>query len=235
MNKEEFIAECKKIDLILTEQDMLKFDKYYNLLKEYNKISNLTRIIDEKDVYLKHYLDSIYLLKSKEIKESESICDFGTGAGFPGIVLAIIFPNKKIDLIESNTKKCNFLKIIKNELYLKNITIYNLRIEELRRKKSESYDVVTCRAVSHLRIITELSIPLLKINGYFIPLKSHVKEEIEETNYTIKKMNSILEKIIEYNLPIENAKRTIIIIKKLKKTEEFLIRPYEKIKKEQLL
>lgn len=232
MNKEEFINHLKELNIILTNEQKEKFEKYKNLLQEYNKKFNLTSITSDDDIYLKHFYDSLYLMTIPELKNSSNLLDIGTGAGFPGIPLAIVNPKLKVTLVESNGKKCGFLNIIKEKLNLTNIEIINSRAEDYTRSNRNKFDIVTSRAVSHLNIISELEIPALKINGYFIPLKSSYEEELEESQTKLKLLNSKLEEIIEYTLPIENSKRTMLKIKKLKETNKEFPREYNKILKE---
>ena len=148
MTKEEFILECKKINIEITEEIINKLNKYKDLLIEWNKKFNLTTIVLEKDIYLKHFYDSLTIIKA---------IDFGTGAGFPGMVIAIVFKNSNVTSLESNNKKVIFLEEIKNKLLLDNVNIVCERAEIYGRKNREVYDIVTCRAVSNLNIILELS------------------------------------------------------------------------------
>ena len=230
MNKEEFIKNLKELNVEVNEEILEKLNKYFNLLVEWNNKFNLTTILEEKSVYLKHFYDSICIVKSNLIKnESMKLCDFGTGAGFPGVVIKIFFPKIEVTLIESNNKKCDFLNEIIKELNLNNIEVINTRMEMYSKSNRETFDIVTCRAVSHLKIISELAIPLLKINGYFIPLKSNAEEEIKESNEILNNLDSKIEKIVSFELPIENSKRSVLLIKKLKKTNQKYPREYNKI------
>ena len=217
MTKEEFIEYCKKLGINLSIKNINDLEEYKNLLIEWNKKFNLTTIIEEKDIYLKHFYDSLCLVKATNL-DNKIICDFGTGAGFPGMVIAIIFNNSKITLIESNNKKVSFLEEVKNKLNLNNVEILNKRVEDYGKNNREIFDIVTCRAVSNLNIILELSSSLLKINGEFIPLKSNVLEELSLVN-NLENLSYKLENKIDYELPIENSKRTLLIFKKFKITE----------------
>lgn len=234
MNKEEFIENCKKLNINLSSSQIEKFDRYKELLQQWNEKFNLTRIIDDNEIYLKHFYDSLCLIKSNLLNGNLKLCDFGTGAGFPGIVLKIAFPYLDITLVESNTKKCLFLKEVIKELNLKEINVINERIEIFSKNNVERFDIVTCRAVSSLRILCEICSQMLKINGYFIPLKSSVSTEMNEAKKTIKKLNLKLINIIEYNLPIENSYRSIPIIGKVNHTDKKYPREYNKILKKPL-
>ena len=231
MNSEIFIEECNKIGIEINSEIIDKLNIYKDLLIEWNKKFNLTTIVDEKEIFLKHFYDSLCIVKGSSIN-NKIICDFGTGAGFPGMVLAIVFRNSKVYLIESNSKKILFLNEIKNKLELDNVNNINDRVENYARKNREKFDIVTCRAVSQLNIILELSVALLKKDGLFIPLKAMVDEEYNNSIQKTKLLGYDFVKKIEYNLPIENSKRTILIYKKTKKTEDKYPREYNKIKKE---
>ena len=231
MNKNEFVEYCKNNNIILNDKQIEQFELYKNLLIEWNKKFNLTTIIKEEDIYLKHFYDSILLSKYYDLN-NKSICDIGTGAGFPGMVISILYPNSKITLIESSQKKVMFLNEVKKQLELNNVEIINTRAEDYGKNNREIYDIVTCRAVSALKIILELSISLLKINGIFIPMKSSVDEELNEAKNKISLLGYEQIKKYDYVLPIENAKRTIIVFKKNKKTDLKYPRNYNIIKKQ---
>lgn len=232
MNKEEFIIECKNIGLDVTPNIMEKLNIYFKMLVEWNDKFNLTSILDEKDVYLKHFYDSICVVKSDIIKnETKKVCDFGTGAGFPGIIIKIFFDKINLTLIESNLKKCGFLSEVVKNLNLENVNIINDRAELSALKNKEVFDIVTCRAVSALRIIDELAIPMLKINGYFLPLKSNLEEEFKDAKESLNYLGAIIKRIVSYELPIEKSKRNLVVIKKISKTDNKYPRPYKDILK----
>ena len=210
MNKEEFISELEKLNIKLDHRKIEQLDKYYHLLVEWNEKINLTRIIEEKDVYLKHFYDSLTLTKMVDLN-NKKLCDIGTGAGFPGIVLKIVYPSLSITLVDALLKRINFLNIVIKELDLKNIKTIHSRAEDFVKDNKNSFDIVTCRAVSRLSNLVSYSIPLLKKDGVFLPMKANCEDEIEEIK---KKKNIIISRIEKFNLPIENSHRTIIEIKK---------------------
>ena len=233
MTKEDFIKYCSILGINLTTKNLSDLEEYKNLLIEWNKKFNLTTIIEEKDIYLKHFYDSLCLVKTTNLN-NKKICDFGTGAGFPGMVLAIIFDNSNFTLIESNNKKVTFLEEVKNKLNLKNVEIINTRVEDYGKNNRELFDIVTCRAVSNLNIILELSSSLLKINGEFIPMKANALEELKSAEKNIDKLSYKLDSQIDYELPIENSKRTLLVFKKYKSTDLKYPRYYNIIKKESI-
>lgn len=232
MNNEEFLNSLKLLGIEVTNKELSKFEKYKDLLKEYNQKFNLTTIIKDNDIYLKHFYDSLYLMTIKEFKNSSSILDIGVGAGFPSIPLAILNEDKDLTLIESSQKKCNFINIVKEKLSLSNITIINKRAEDFTRLNREKFDLATSRAVSHLKNLSELEIPALKTNGYFIPMKAEYEKELEESKEILSKLKSKIINKYEYFLPIENSKRSILVIQKLEKTNTLYPREYSKIIKE---
>ena len=233
MNKEEFIIETNKLNLELEEKTLSLLEEYYNILIEENKKYNLTRIIEKKDVYLKHFYDSLTITKIINIVE-QNICDLGSGAGFPGLVLAICFPHAKITLIESNGKKCSFLNIVKEKLSLQNVNIINARVEEFAKESREIYDIVTARAVAPIKHLLEYGVPLVKIKGHFIAMKSNVDEETKNIENYYKKLNIKLENKIEFNLPKENSLRTLLKYQKNEKTNINYPRRYSEIIKKDI-
>ncbi len=230
MDKERFIEELRKIGINITDDQLNKLETYYDELIAYNKNVNLTRIVDKEDVYLKHFYDSLTLIKAIDLNQELTLCDVGTGAGFPGLVLAIIFPTLTITLVDALQKRINFLDLVINELELKNVKTVHARIEDFAKENREKYDVVTCRAVSNLRVLLEISIPLVKVNGYFIPMKGIINTELEESLDMLKKLDCTIMTTIDFKLPIEDSDRTLIKIKKNKETNKKYPRRYDVIK-----
>ena len=233
MTKEEFIQELQKLNVDITLEQLEKLEKYYNLLVEWNKKINLTRITEKKDVYLKHFYDSITLIKAIDLNKEIEVCDIGTGAGFPGIVLKIMFPKLKITLVDSLNKRIKFLKLVIKELDLKDIKPVHERGEIYTKNNINKFDLITCRALSKLNIISEICIPAVKINGYFIPMKAQIEEEIKDTKF-LEILNSKIERIISFKLPYEESIRNLIVIKKIRQTNTKYPRKYDKIKKNPL-
>ncbi len=233
MNKEEFIKYLKEINIILTDKQIKELETYYNLLIEENKKYNLTTIVKEEDVYLKHFYDSLTIIKIIKLG-NQSICDIGTGAGFPGLVLKIVFPNIKLTLIEATAKKCDFLKLVIRELKLDNVIVINDRIENYSKINREKYDIVICRAVAKLKILLEIAIPLVKVGGLFIPLKGKLEEEKDNLS---EYLNELKIKIIEeqqFFLPKEESRRTLILFQKKESTNKIYPRRYNEIIKKEL-
>ena len=231
MSIEEFIKEVKKLNIEVTEQNLKDLEKYKDLLIEYNKKFNLTAIKTEEEIYLKHFYDSLTLTKGISLEGNLKLLDIGTGAGFPGLVLKIFYPNLEVTLLDSNNKKVTFLETVIKELNLKNITCIHNRAESLPDNYREYFDIVTSRAVAHLRILSELSIPYLKVDGKLIAMKGISDEEIKESEEMLNKLDSTITEVITFNLPIENSNRSLVIIKKQKETNKLYPRNYDKIVK----
>ena len=209
MNKEKFIEELDKINIILTEEQIGKLDKFYKLLIEWNKKINLTRIEDEKEVYLKHFYDSLTIVKVVDLNKINTLCDVGTGAGFPGIVLKIVFPNLKITLIDSLQKRVNYLNTIINELNLNNIEAVHARGEEYKGK----FDLVTSRAVANIEKLVKYTMHLVSPSGIFVAMKGDIDNELtEDIKRKLSKKYKIT-KIEKFLLPIEESKRSLVVMK----------------------
>ena len=209
MNKEEFIEECKKINIDINNEQLNKLEKFYHLLIEWNKKINLTRITEEKEVYLKHFYDSLTLNKVVDLKKIKTLCDVGTGAGFPGIVLKIIFPDIKITLIDSLQKRVNYLNTIIKELELNNIEAIHTRGEDFKGK----YDVVTSRAVANVEKLMDYTMHLVSKKGIFVAMKAKIENELTEKVRNNIENKYIIIKEEKFYLPIEESERTLLVIK----------------------
>lgn len=233
MNQSKFIEEVEVLGIEVTDLKLNQLEQYYNLLIEYNKVMNLTGITEKEEVYLKHFYDSLTISKIIDLKNQDSLCDLGSGAGFPGIVLKIFYPNLKITLVDSLNKRINFLNKVIEELGLKDIEAIHTRIEDYSKINKEKYDVVTARAVAPLNILLELGINLVKVGKYFVAMKGNIETEPNYEN-AISTLNCSLDNIIKFKLPIENSNRSLIKIKKEKSTSKLFPRKYNDIKKKPL-
>ena len=231
MNKELFIKELEKIGFNITEEQLNSLDIYCKFLLEYNSHTNLTAIKEEDQVYLKHFYDSITFIKAIDLNNMNNLIDIGTGAGFPGMVLKILFPNLEVTLLDSNNKKIKFLEELSEKLNLTKINFFHGRAEDFCIKNRESFDIVTARAVSNMTTLTELCMPLVKLNGYFIAMKGSNEDEVKESLDAIEILGGQIEENIKFNLPIEDSGRQIVKIKKIKNTPKEYPRRYEKIVK----
>ena len=233
MNQNKFIEEVKKLGIEVTTKKLEQLEKYYELLIEYNKVMNLTGITQKEEVYLKHFYDSLTISKIINLSEEKNLCDLGSGAGFPGIVLKIFYPNLNIVLIDSLNKRINFLNTVIEELDLKNIVAIHTRIEDYAKENKEKFDIVTARAVAPLNILLELGINLVKIGKYFIAMKGNIENELSFEN-AMAKLNCTLGNIIEFKLPIENSNRSLVKIIKKSSTSRLFPRKYIEIKRKPL-
>ena len=234
MNQEQFIASLQKQGITLSQKQIQQLELYYTTLIEWNQKMNLTAITQKEDVYLKHFYDSLTISFDYPL-DQQSLCDIGAGAGFPSIPLKIVYPNLKITIVDSLTKRITFLKHLANVLELENVTAISARAEEYAKDYRESFDIVTARAVARLNILDELCLPLVKINGDFITLKGlKAQEELKEAKAGIEKLGGKVTKEIDFTLTDENDHRSNIYIHKIKKTPSLYPRTFGKIKKKPL-
>ena len=234
MTEIEFVNYLKDNGLEISSKQLEQLNMYQILLKEKNQVMNLTSITEKEEVFEKHFLDSLLFSFGEDLSDKKCI-DVGKGAGFPGLVLAICYPNIQMTLLEPLTKRCNFLNEVITKLSLNNVMVVNQRCEDFCKNHIEEYDFAFARAVSRLNILLEIIVPLLKVNGYFVALKGKIyQEEINESCRAIKELNVIIEKVKEHNLPSENDVRGNIFIKKIKTTSAKYPRNYGQIKKRPL-
>ena len=221
----------EKLNLKVNYKEEKKFEKYAKLLVEYNQKFNLTSICEEEEIYLKHFADSIF---GAEFINGNTLIDIGSGGGFPAIPLKIVCENVELTMMDATGKKCEFLKTVAKELELQNVTVINGRAEEysIKNELRDSYDICTARAVARLNVLAEYCMPFVKVGGRFIAYKGDAKEEIQEAENAIKALGGQIEEIKEFDLL--NNKRTIVVIKKVEKTNKLFPRKNGVIKKKPL-
>ena len=212
---EEFKKEVESLGLTVTEERLNKLEIIYDTLTETNKTMNLTRITDKEEVYIKHFYDSLTLAKIYDLSKAKTLCDVGTGAGFPGLILKIFYPNLKITLIDALQKRVNYLNNLIEKLNLKDIKAYHIRAEDLI-KQGKKYDIVTARAVASLPKLLSWTMPLVNDKGSFLVMKGNVEEELIESQKIISKNNFIINKKETFDLPNNKGFRTLLEIKKNK-------------------
>ena len=212
MTIEEFIKEVEALGLKVTEEKLEQLDVIYNTLVETNKTMNLTRITEKEDVYLKHFYDSLTLAKVYDLSKVNTLCDIGTGAGFPGLVLKIFYPNLEITLVDSLLKRVKYLNNLIDKLQLTGIKAYHNRAEDII-KENKKFDIVTARAVSALPKLLLWTMPLVNKNGSFLAMKGNVEEELELSKDIMKKHNWYVNKKESFTLPTKEDVRTILEIK----------------------
>lgn len=215
----DFVQRLKDFNIKINDEQIKKFMNYMNLLLEWNEKINLTAITQPDEVKLKHFVDSLTVLKY--INDDDKVIDIGTGAGFPGIPLKIMNENTKITLLDSLNKRINFLNIVIETLNLRNIQAIHGRAEEIARNKlyREKYDVAVSRAVANLSTLTEYMLPFVKVGGKCICMKgANVNEELERAQNAIKELGGEIERVDNFYLSDNDNERNIIVIKKVKET-----------------
>ena len=211
------------VGLEFTELQYEQFIKYMRLLQEWNEKINLTAITEDEEVIKKHFIDCIKSFKSEPIRKAKAIIDVGTGAGFPGLPIAIMNQNVKVTLLDSLNKRINFLKEVIRSLQLENIEAIHGRAEEFckLKQKRENYDIVSSRAVAKLNVLLEYMLPFVKIGGKCICMKSSaIDEELNEAQKAIEILGGRIEKVDTILLENTNIERKIVIIEKIKSTPE---------------
>lgn len=221
MKPEEFYTQLETFDIFLSQQQKEQFERYFELLVEWNEKINLTAITEKKEVFLKHFYDSIAPILYKLINnEAIKILDIGAGAGFPSLPMKIVFPELQVTIIDSLNKRINFLSLLANELGLDHITLLHGRAEDFGQDLTYrgQFDIVTARAVARLSVLSELTIPFLKKNGRLLSLKAaKFDEELSDAKNAIAVLGSKFIEQIDYQLP-NGDERHIAIIEKKKET-----------------
>ncbi|MFQ3549710.1 MAG: 16S rRNA (guanine(527)-N(7))-methyltransferase RsmG, partial [Armatimonadota bacterium] len=222
----EELKQHTNIDL--SDKQLIQFDKYAELLVEKNKFMNLTRILDPIDIIKLHIIDSLVPLRHVEISKTQKIIDIGTGAGFPGIPLKIIYPDVDITLLDSTAKKIQFVRESAEKIGLNGIEYIISRAEEIGKLKKyrEKFDCVFSRALSCVSVCSELSLPLIKLNGKLITYKGEqAKEELNKAKPIIGQLGGKPSGLFEYDI-LGNGKHYILIIEKVKSTPNIYPREY---------
>ena len=215
-----FINGLDSLNLHISDEQMNQFLSYYELLVEWNEFMNLTAITEFEEVVLKHFLDSLTLVKACELN-NQSLIDIGTGAGFPGIPLKIVFPEIRITLLDSLNKRIHFLEEVIGRLGLKKIEAIHGRAEDYARNSAyrEQYDICVSRAVSNMTTLSEYCIPFVKAGGIFVSYKSEkLTEELNEAKKAIQILGGVLKDQVEMTLPDSTIYRNLLVILKEKET-----------------
>lgn len=231
----ELLKQLSKdsLQIELTEEQLDCFSLYEELLLSWNEKFNLTAITDKTEILLKHFLDSLFGCVVVDFKY-KSICDIGSGAGFPGIPLAIVNPTAQVTLVEANGKKISFLNEVVNKLKLYNVAVINSRAEDLSKFRNH-FDYLTARAVTKTNVLVEIGVPLLKINGKLVLYKLFDDEqELADSSFALKQLGSSLINNQKYELPILKDKRSLVVIEKNEETKNKYPRPFNQISKNPL-
>lgn len=221
MNPEQFIEALKVHDIELSDKQLKQFDKYFQLLIEWNEKINLTALTAKEDVYLKHFYDSITAIFHYDFTKKLHICDVGAGAGFPSIPIKICFPHLEITIIDSLNKRIGFLNHLATELEIDSVHFHHGRAEDFGSDPlfREKFDVVMARAVARMSVLTELCLPLSKRNGVFIAMKgAQAEDELTDAKNAIRLLGGEVNEMKTFTLPREDSERSMIIINKKIKT-----------------
>ncbi len=230
----DFFQELKKLNIDLSLEQSAKFESYYTTLIEVNEVMNLTAITDKEEIYRKHFLDSLEITRALP-KSKYSLCDVGSGAGFPSIPLAIVDPKVEVTIIDALHKRIRFLNDLIKKLDLTNVKAFHARAEEYAKEYRESFDVVTARAVARLSILAELCLPLTKVGGLFVAMKGASGDlELQEAEFAIQILGGKIIKKYAFTLPDEEEQRQIIVIEKIMPTPRKYPRAFGKIKEKPL-
>ena len=231
----DFKNEVLNLGIKLNTIQENQFLTYFNELVEVNQYMNLTAITEKEDVYRKHFLDSLEIVRALDQKEAYTLCDVGSGAGFPSIPWAIVDSNVNVTIIDALNKRIKFLNELTNKLGLNNVNALHKRAEDYVKEVGASFDVVTARAVARLNVLVELCLPLVKVGGKFIAMKgSSGQDELEEAKKGINILGGKIIDVIDVVLPDEEEKRQLIIIYKEKETPKKYPRSFAKIKERPL-
>lgn len=215
------LTACKDVGLDLTEKQYNQFIKYMHLIQEWNEKINLTAITDDDDVIKKHFIDCIKIFKCESISEAQNLIDVGTGAGFPGIPIAIMKPETNVTLLDSLNKRITFLNTVISQLDLKNVTTIHSRAEDGARRKDlrEKFDIATSRAVANMAVLSEYCLPYVKVGGSLIALKGPaVEQELNEGENAVRILGGNMKNIIQVTIEETDLKHNIVEVSKINTT-----------------
>lgn len=224
MNRETFATALVELGVQPTQEQLAQYATYYTYLVAENQKMNLTGITDEPGVYLKHFYDSLTLVKALPdlLTQPKTLCDVGAGAGFPSLPVKIAAPQLEVSIVDSLNKRIEFLQRLSDKLDLKQVHLYHDRAETFGAKHSdhrEAYDVVTARAVAPLNVLAELCLPLAKVGGVFVAMKaSAVDEELAAAKSAVATLGGKITRVVELTLPESGDPRTLVVIEKRKPT-----------------
>lgn len=219
--RELLINGAKELGIELSDKQVEQFMKYKSLLQEWNEKMNLTAITEDREVITKHFLDCMTINKALQMSDQENVIDIGTGAGFPGLVIKIAFPHLKVTLVDALKKRLTFLDTVISELSLTGIECVHSRAEDLGKNKAyrEGFDICASRAVANLAVLSEYTLPFVKVDGYLIALKGQKLDgELEQGRKAIQILGGALEEVVHTGVPFTDLNHKIAKIKKVKPT-----------------
>ncbi|ENH98444.1 16S rRNA methyltransferase GidB [Gracilibacillus halophilus YIM-C55.5] len=221
MDISTFRHKLEEKGIVLSDHQVAQFEQYYETLIEWNQKMNLTGITDKKEVYLKHFYDSITASMYIPLDQPLRVCDVGAGAGFPSIPLKICYPSLQVTIVDSLNKRIHFLNHLASTLQLDDVAFYHNRAELFGQDDAfrGQFDIVMARAVAHLSVLSELCLPLVRTNGYFIAMKgANVNEEVNQAQSALEILGGNIKTVEHLNLPENGGERNIVIMKKKKKS-----------------
>jgi 16S rRNA (guanine527-N7)-methyltransferase len=222
------------LPVTLDDKALDRFERYRAMLSEGNKVANLTAITEDDEVSVKHFNDSLSLYLAVDLNKSLSMADMGSGAGFPGIPVKIAFPDVRLTLIDSLTKRIRFLESVTDALSLDDVTIINDRTEHAALSLQETFDVVTARAFAPLRMLIEMGLPMVRTGGILIAMKGpDVEAEISEAKHALEVLSAHVRAVIRHDLPLSMGQRTLVVIEKTTHVKGYP-RAYARMKKQPL-
>ena len=231
-NLEKFLKGLEELQIELSDNQIQQFIRYYEMLVEKNKVMNLTAITEFDEVIEKHFLDSLSLIKVYDLKKEVSVMDMGTGAGFPGMPLRILEPNFDLTLLDSLGKRVDFLRETADAMGLRRVRCVHARAEEFARKHREQFDIATSRAVAQLNVLCELTLPLVKVGGVFLAMKSVESDpELQEARSAIAQLGGAVEDVTDYTIPGTEVTHRVVRIRKERPTPAGFPRAFARIKK----
>ena len=219
--KDLLVNGAKELGIELSERQVEQFMRYKQLLQEWNEKMNLTAITEDREVMTKHFLDCMTINKALDMNSQKTVIDIGTGAGFPGLVIKIAFPHLKVTLVDALKKRLNFLQVVIDELGLADIECVHSRAEDLGKNKAyrEGFDICASRAVANLAVLSEYTLPFVKVDGYLIALKGQkLDEELEQGQKAIQILGGKLEEVVHTGVPFTDLNHKIAKIRKGKPT-----------------
>lgn len=221
--RELLVDGAKELGIELNYEQVEQLMRYKALLQLWNERMNLTSIIEDREIITKHFLDCMTVYQSLDLYQQKTLIDIGTGAGFPGLVLKIVFPHLEVTLVDSLKKRLNFLNVVIEGLELTQITCLHSRAEDLGKNKAyrEKFDVCASRAVAPLVVLSEYTLPFVRIDGYLIALKGQkLEEELEQSQRAIDILGGMLEETYYTGVPFTDLNHQIVKVKKIKETPE---------------